>query len=341
MSTLKFIFKIIPGLEELTSQEILEKLNVKKLILSPYGNRGWVKCEIESNSFKNISNLRSIIEAYMILLEEDYTKEFSIDRFADAIIKEIPSYAPLAKRISVSAYSSHKKLNQREIQGAISRRITEKLNLECNLKNYDTALRVTLLEKVALATINLEIQPGNISKKLETHPTPLLPPIAYFMIKLAYPQTGEHLLDPMCGCGTIPCMAALEWKNIKITGSDISSDYISCAKRNAVILGIANKIKFNVRNIAEITNKGVQADIIAFNPPYGISIPLQNGIEILYDKIFNAASKMLLENGRIVIITPYPDLVEKVIQKKKVNILESYKIYEEELARTIQLIKKL
>ena len=327
-------------MEETTFQEIAEKLHLIQLIPSPYGSRGWVKCEIERESFKGVTKVRSIIEAYIILMEAFYSSEFSIDRFADAIIRELPSYAPQARRISIAAYSSYKKINQREIQGAISRRITEQLNAECNLKEYDTALRVTLLKKMAVATLDLEIQPGNLPKKLKTHPTPILPPIAYCMIRLANPQTNEQLLDPMCGCGTIPCMAALEWKDLKIIGSDISNDYISCAKRNAEALGVARKITFIASDIADLAHQKVEANIIAFNPPYGIAIQLENQIEKLYDTIFDTVSKILLDQGRLVIITPYPHLIEKKIQKRKFSIINAYQIYEGELPRTIHIITK-
>lgn len=341
MTSLKVLFKTVQGLEEPTSQEILEKLSVINLTSSPYGPRGWIKCEIEDRTLKDVGRLRSITEAYVILREEDYSEGFSIDNFADAVVTEIPVYAPKAQRISVSAYSSHRKPSQKEIQGTFARRIAKELNAECNLRNYDTALRITILRRVALATLNLEIQPGNMPKKLETHPTPVLPPIAYCMVRLASPQRDEHLLDPMCGCGTIPCIAALEWKNLRVTGSDISSKYISCAKRNAETLGVADRVKFMVSEVAELADKGVEADIISINPPYGIAIPTQNETEKLYGSIFNTAYKILPKQGRIVIITPHPQQVEEAADKKKFQSINTFKIHEGELPRAIQIIKKL
>lgn len=335
---MKILFKTVRGLEEITSQEILEKLNVTNLVPSPYGFPGWIKCEVENHSFRNLKNLRSVIEAYVILLEEKISESFSIDQFADQVAKALPVYAPHAQRISVSAYSSHKKTNQREIQGAFAKRIVKELHAECNLKNYDISLRVTLLRKTAIAAINLEIRPGNIPKKLETHPTPLLPPIAYIMIKLTFPKEGEHLLDPMCGCGTIPCIAALEWKNLKITGSDISSKHIQCAKRNAEKLELANKINFIISDITELKEKVAAANIIVVNPPYGVTIPTQNELGKLYNAIFKLANN-ILQQGRIAIITPYPQLVKKTAEKNKLQITNIYEIHEGELTRTIQIIK--
>ncbi len=338
--SLKLLFKIVSGLEEIASQEISEKLNASNMKFSPYGHREWVGCETDENSYKNIKNLRSIIEAHVILYEADFNESFSIDRFADVSIEELPVHAPGARKISISAYSRSRKLDQRKIQGAFSKRIIEKLNAECDFKNYDTALKVILLKRTALALLDLMIRPGNLPKGFETHPTPVLPPIAYCMVRLANPLENEHLLDPMCGCGTIPCMAALEWKNIQVIGADISSDYISCAIKNAEKLGIENKIKFLAQDIAELADLGVKADIIASNPPYGMFIPTNKEIQKIYDELFDLARRILSNRGRMVLITPYSYPIEKIVSKGEFRIIQVHRIQRGELPRIIYIIKK-
>jgi 23S rRNA G2445 N2-methylase RlmL len=336
-----FLFRTVNGLEKIASQEICERLSVTELTLHPYGPRGWIRCEIEGDSLQNARTLRSTIEAYLILNEEGYSKDFSIDRFADTVIERIRSIIPQARSISISAYSAHRSLNQREIQGAFSKRVREKLNAECNLKDYDTALRVTLLKKVAIAAIDLKIQPGNLPQKLVTHPTPLLPPIAYCMIRLASPKKGEQLLDPMCGCGTIPLIAALEWTNLKVAGSDILGGNIECARRNAVTLGLADKVKFLVGDVADLPFAGIRADLIVVNPPYGISVPSPSQVEKLYWILFEASSKILSNEGRIVTITPYPEIVEKAVSTLAYKVVSVYEVREGEPPRTIHVIRKV
>jgi tRNA G10 N-methylase Trm11 len=335
-----FLFRTVDGLEEIASQEICEKLSVTELILHPYGPHGWIKCEIEGGSLQNARTLRSIIEAYTILHEERYSKGFSIDRFADSVVERIPGTAPQARSISISAYSAHRSLNQREIQGTFSKRIREKLNAECNLKDYDTALRVTLLKNVAIAAIDLKIPPGNLPQKLVTHPTPLLPPIAYCMIKLASPKEGERLLDPMCGCGTIPLIAALEWRKLIVAGSDIVGKNIECARRNAVTLAMADRVEFMVGDVADLADAGIQADMIVVNPPYGISVPSPSQVEKLYGILFEASSKILFNGGRIVTITPYPKIVEKAVSTLVYEIVSVHEVREGEPLRTIHVIRK-
>jgi tRNA G10 N-methylase Trm11 len=335
----KLLFRTVKGLERVAFQEISDKLDVIESVFFPYGAHGWIKSITPDTCLEDVRRLRSVIEAYLILNEEWYGEGFSIDNFADKTVKAIPVYAPHARSVSVSAYSTHRRPSQRQIQGAFSKRIVEMLNAECNLKTYDTSLKISLLKKMAVASIDFEIQPGNMPK-LETHPTPLLPPIAYLMIRLSSPRQHEQLLDPMCGCGTIPLMAAIEWKNLNVRGSDINSDYVSCAKRNAKTVGVADRVRFVTRDIGDLSNEETNVEIIAVNPPYGIALPSQGDVQKLYRKLLEESSKLLSRNGRIVLITPYPEIVQRAVSGLTFKIDSTCKIREGEPPRTIQVIKK-
>jgi putative N6-adenine-specific DNA methylase/tRNA (guanine6-N2)-methyltransferase len=334
------LFGTVNGLEKLASGELADKLGANKLELFPYGSRGWIRCEMERSSIEAVRRLRSITEAHIVLREEKYGAGFSIDGFADMTVEAISAFAPEARRISVSAYSVRGRPSQRQIQGAFSRRIVERLHAQSSFKDYDTVLRITLLKSVAVATIKLDIQPGNFSKKVDMHPTPLLPPIAYCMIRLCIPQAGERLLDPMCGCGTIPMMAAIEWNRLSVVGADIEQEYVSCAKKNAITLGLQNKTEFFVSDIAELADRGIEADIIAVNPPFGIAIPSGEKVDKLYRTLFETASMILSSRGRMVTVTPYSEIVEREVIRQKLKIGEVYRLLEGELPRTIHLIMR-
>jgi 23S rRNA G2445 N2-methylase RlmL len=339
VATLWLLFGVVNGLEKVASLEISEKLDVAKLVFFPYGPHGWIKCEIKDYSLNRVRNLRSIGEAHIIVREESYSDKFSLDRFADIVMEKFHVYAPHAQRISVSAYSVRGRPSQREIQGAFSKRIAEKLNAECNLRNYDAALRISLLKRAALATIDLEIRPGNIPK-IETHPTPLLPQVAYCMIRLTSPKDGEQLLDPMCGCGTIPLVAALEWGKLKITGSDLSDDCIKCARRNAETLGIAEKVKLITTDVANLKEETLEADIIAVNPPYSISVRTKGEVGRTYNTLFDKAARILSDKGRMAIVTPYPQTVVRLASKWMFKISSIHYVGDGGLQRAIHIIQK-
>jgi SAM-dependent methyltransferase len=333
------LFKTVDGLEKIASKEISEKLRAKDSVIGPYGRPSWISCWIEDHLVGKVRALRSAVEAHILVHDERYGESFSIDTFADRVVEAISSYVPNARAISVSAYSVRGMPSQRELQGAFSKRIVSKLGARCNLRDYDTALRISLLKRIALASIDLEIQPGNIPK-IETHPTPLFPPIAYCMIRLTSPQDRERLLDPMCGCGTIPLMAALEWINLQVIGSDISGDYIGCATRNAETLRLENKVRFLVSDLADLHDKGVSADIIAVNPPYGIAVRGYGEAGNVYANLIEKASRILPSGGRIAVITPYPSIIDKLVSRWMFRIKSIWNIREGELPRTIHIIQK-
>jgi 23S rRNA G2445 N2-methylase RlmL len=336
---LRILFKTIDGLEEIASDEISEKLHAKDLVIGPYGRPGWISCVIEGYLLERVRALRSVVETHILVHDEKYGQSFSIDTFADRVVEKISSYAPSARTISVSAYSIRGMPSQREIQGTFSKRIVSKLGARCNLRDYDTALRISLLKRIALASIDLEIQPGNIPK-IETHPTPLFPPIAYCMIRLTSPQVRERFLDPMCGCGTIPLMAALEWTNLQVTGSDISSDYISCATRNAEKLKLESRVKFLVSDIADLEGKRVSADVIAVNPPYGIAVRGHDEASSVYAILLEKAFRILIGGGRIAVITPYRSVIDKLASKLMFKVKSVWNVNEGELPRNIHILQR-
>ena len=333
------LFKTVDGLEEIAAEEVSEKLRAKDVLISPYGHPGWVRGRIEDCFLGSVKALRSAVEAQIVLYDERYDGSFSIDKFADKAVEATSSYVQNVRRISVRAYSIRGMPSQRQIQGAFSKRIVAKIGAECNLRNYDIALKISLLKRNALASIDLEIQPGNIPRT-ETHPTPLLPPIAYCMIRLTSPKNDELLVDPMCGCGTIPIMAALEWSNLRILGSDISSGYIACAKRNAETLGIGKRVSFTESDIADLGSKVADTNIIAVNPPYGIAVRTRDEISRVYDILLEKASKILLKGGRIAIVSPYPRIVGKLASKSRFEMKLILNIYEGQLPRTIHIMEK-
>lgn len=53
--------------------------------------------------------------------------------------------------------------------------------------------------------------------RVEEHEAPLRPTIAYALCRYADYEPGERLLDPMCGCGTIPIEATLATMNLPPT----------------------------------------------------------------------------------------------------------------------------
>lgn len=149
---------------------------------------------------------------------------------------------------------------------------------------------------------------------------PLKETLASALIDLSYWKKDRILLDPTCGSGTIPIEAALMAKNIapgisrkfaaeewefidkkiwkdaraeafskidvnfrpEIYGSDIDSKAIEIAKHNAKLAGVDDCIKFETKNLKDISVKNKDYGVFICNPPYAERIGTIEEIEMLY-----------------------------------------------------------
>ncbi|XP_024537046.1 THUMP domain-containing protein 3-like isoform X4 [Selaginella moellendorffii] len=65
-------------------------------------------------------------------------------------------------------------------------------------------------------------------------PTSLRPSVAYALVQLGHIKCGDVVLDPMCGCGTIPLEAADCFRGqVLCLGGDISPSAVAAAGENA------------------------------------------------------------------------------------------------------------
>ena len=181
---------------------------------------------------------------------------------------------------------------------------------------------------------------------------PVAENLAAAMIMLTPWHADRILVDPFCGCGTIPIEAAMmaakiapgmnrsftaeSWSHIvprkhwykaideandmidlsvrpDIQGYDIDGDIIKAAKENASLAGVGDMIHFQKRPVAELSHPKKYGFIIT-NPPYGERIGDGSELIALYEDLGNAL-KNRLDSWSAYVITGYAD-VEKYIGRK-------------------------
>jgi release factor glutamine methyltransferase len=84
-------------------------------------------------------------------------------------------------------------------------------------------------------------------------------------------KKGESVLDMGTGCGILGIIAAE--KAAKVVAVDINPYAIRCAKENAKLNGVADKMFFVQGNLFTSIKIGETFDLIAFNAPYLPSEP--------------------------------------------------------------------
>ena len=123
---------------------------------------------------------------------------------------------------------------------------------------------------------------------------------------------GEFVLDMGTGCGILAVLAAE--KADEVLAVDINPYAIKCAKKNAKINGVEDKVEFLLGDLFEpIKPKGI-FDLIIFNAPY---LPSEIGEEKSWigkawaggktgrkviDRFISDSPKFLRRNGRIMLV---------------------------------------
>ncbi|MCR5509212.1 MAG: class I SAM-dependent RNA methyltransferase [Lachnospiraceae bacterium] len=244
-----------------------------------------------------------------------------------------------------------------DIQSIVKKAMVERLKQTYNVNWFSEEgspypLRVSIMKDVV--TIGLDTSGESLHKrgyrKLVSK-APLSENLAAAMIMLTPWNKDRILVDPFCGCGTIPIEAAMiacniapgakrnftaqAWSNIidrrywtdaveeardmddmtvetSIQGYDIDGDIIKAARDNAAMAGVLDKIHFQKRPVRELSHPKKYGFIIT-NPPYGERIGEKEEMEELYGEF--AAACRGLDGWSECVITAY-DRLENIMGRK-------------------------
>lgn len=184
-----------------------------------------------------------------------------------------------------------------------------------------------------------------------TSKAPVTETLAAALIMLTPWKKDRILVDPFCGCGTIPIEAAMIGANIapglhrsfasekwlhlipaeywedareeandlietdiemNIQGYDIDGEIVKAARENAKLAGVDKYIHFQQRPVQELKNPKKYGFIIT-NPPYGERLEEKEAMPKLYKEIGEAFAG--LDSWSYYIITAFED-AEKYIGRK-------------------------
>lgn len=166
----------------------------------------------------------------------------------------------------------------------------------------DLVVRVFVREELVIVTVDTTGQRSlhRRQKRVVEHEAPIRPTMAAAMHRLAPPRSGEVVVDPMCGCGTVPLEIAatelgrpvdigqerafrrLRVPEIEVTGAsadrrdgdlgltivggDIDASAVAGAHKNARSGGLGGEVSLVV---ADARKGWVDADVVVTDMPFG------------------------------------------------------------------------
>ncbi|MFL7838145.1 MAG: THUMP domain-containing class I SAM-dependent methyltransferase [Candidatus Promineifilaceae bacterium] len=167
------------------------------------------------------------------------------------------------------------------------------------------------------------------NKKVEL-PASLRPSMAAAMVYLTIPEADDVFLDPMCGSGTILLERMHAGPYKQILGGDIDNTRVDAARQN-----LPKHRKGRKENLIFVRQWDAQnlpledgsVNKVTTNLPFGKQIGSTQDLEPLYHGLFSELSRVVIPDGRIVLLSSEYDLIKQLMRRQPaLEILGGYSV---------------
>jgi tRNA (guanine10-N2)-dimethyltransferase len=212
-----------------------------------------------------------------------------------------------------------------------------------NLKNPDkTFIGILTSDKLVFGVKQTEIQPKTFSerrprKKPFFHPSAMPSKLARCMINLARAKTGDLLLDPFCGTGSVMIEGA--FIGCRVLGLDIQRRMAVGCRSNLKHFGVdAEGLVIADSRQLPLT----ELDCLVTDPPYGRSAStMKSTTKQIVEGVLSSAFSLLGEGQRICIALPKTLNIARIGADLGYRHLESHFAYvHRTLTREIAVFQK-
>ena len=146
-------------------------------------------------------------------------------------------------------------------------------------------------------------------------PQSIKPTLAYSMVWLSQPHSNDIFLDPMCGAGTILLERAFAGRYRYLIGGDLSEEALNATQRN---FGRRHQPRqFFCWDTQSLPLQPNSIDKIACNLPIVERNENTSQFTNLYRKCLVQFETVLKPNGKIVLLTLQPTLLDKILKQQK------------------------
>jgi tRNA (guanine6-N2)-methyltransferase len=149
-----------------------------------------------------------------------------------------------------------------------------------------------------------EIGPLHWSRRfgrLERLPWSTKPVVGEILARLAKIRSGQRVVDPFCGTGTLLIAAARSAPDLAVFGADHDPSAIALAKANLNRCGVAASL--TVASAHQLQHGDQSIDRVLANLPFGKLVGTHTGNTRLYPAALREVARVLHPSGRAVLLT--------------------------------------
>jgi 23S rRNA G2445 N2-methylase RlmL len=218
---------------------------------------------------------------------------------------------------SVSAnFVGRRNYNVAEIKKAIAHSIEALSGWHYQEDDRQSDINLRLFIEHETAHVGMRLAAAPLYKrayKQEHIPGSLKPSVAAALLFLAQARPQHIVLDPCCGAGTILIEAA--GMGAKAIGGDQDAAAIAAAHSNAETAGVTLNVQ--TWDARALPLQDASIDRIVTNLPWGRQVEVDTELASFYQATCAEMERVLVANGRIVLLTNLPQLV--TFANKKAN----------------------
>ncbi|KAG8583700.1 hypothetical protein GDO81_008508 [Engystomops pustulosus] len=122
------------------------------------------------------------------------------------------------------------------------------------------------------------------------------------MASLAEISTAKHVLDPMCGVGTILVEAAMEWPHATFLGIDKSESQLKYALDNVKKAGVMHSVALLKGSVLDLPVVSESIDIVISDIPFGKKFTCSRDMKELLPDIIHQMERVLRIGGVLVLL---------------------------------------
>lgn len=321
-----FMVTTIPGLEDIVLEEAREKIDVldAKLRFGDVGGRVLLRVPLDQADrvfmLRSIEHIIELIDIFEVKSDKSGLNQI----YSGVYSLNIPLGSTF--RVTCERVGSHE-FTSIDVQRIAGQALVDKYGRKVDLKNPETIVRVDVTHNLCITGIQRTKTSLRIRyQRVFQHYSALNPVIAYAMLRIAGVKSGDSILDPFCGGGTILIEAAQVWSDLDLTGVDVSPKSIEGAWKNAEAAGVKDKVKFIVgdaRRLEKVLPQGWKVDKVASNLPFGIRSGRLRVIPLIYTDFLRSLKRFLEGDSRVCLLTIHKDLLENIAREVGYDVIDS------------------